>query len=408
MVCAGDRPRHVLRAHGLVDPDGVLAGETVQVPGQERIEREVAAVLLADDDDQRRAVEARGRERRDRVAEPRRRVQQRQRRRAAGDRVAGRHADRRALVQGQHKAQVLGQAGQEGHFRRAGVGEDRRQLKAPQQIERRGAHGVLSGHGATLLQNVWRFVFPYHGGMSTLRGRPGGQLVHSALGASEQIATQIRVWLEEQQLQSGERIGTEQELADEFGVSRPTMREALRLLSAAHLIRVGRGRTGGIFVARTPSEGMSRNLSESIGLMLAAQTISMTELLDARLSLEVPIAGRAAVNADDAIVACLEEAIDAATGHQPGTEPFNTADSRFHQILAEASGNDLLRALTGWILEVLQPSLVITISDRVDPEAILAQHRAILRAVRRRQRLAAERAMQAHIEYLAQILDEGE
>ena len=186
------------------------------------------------------------------------------------------------------------------------------------------------------------------------------------------------------------------------------MREALRLLSAAHLIRVGRGRTGGIFVARTPSEGMSRNLSESIALMLAAQTISMTELLDARLSLEVPIAGRAAVNADEGVVARLEEAIEAATGHQPGTEPFNTADSRFHQILAEASGNDLLHALTGWILEVLQPTLVVTISDRVDAEAILAQHRAILRAVRRRQRLAAERAMQAHIEYLVQILHEGE
>ena len=244
--------------------------------------------------------------------------------------------------------------------------------------------------------------------MSTVRGRPGGQLLHSSTGASEQIAAQIRVWLEQQQLQTGERIGTEQELADEFGVSRPTMREALRLLSAAHLIRVGRGRTGGIFVARTPSEGMSRNLSESIALMLAAQTISMAELLDARLSLEVPIAGRAAVNADEAVVARLEEAIEAATGHQPGTEPFNTADSRFHQILAEASGNELLHALTGWILEVLQPTLVATISARVDAEAILAQHRAILRAVRRRQRLAAERAMQAHIEYLVQILDEGE
>src|SRR5215203_1592851 len=175
--------------------------------------------------------------------------------------------------------------------------------------------------------------------MSTVRARPGGQLVHSAVGASEQIAAQIRIWLEEQQLKAGERIGTEQELADEFGVSRPTMREALRLLSAAHLIRVGRGRSGGIFVARTPSEGMSRNLSESIALMLAAQSISMAELLDARLSLEVPIAGRAAVNANDDVVARLEQAIADAEGHKPGTDPFNTADGRFHAILAEASGN---------------------------------------------------------------------
>src|SRR4051794_13656872 len=164
-------------------------------------------------------------------------------------------------------------------------------------------------------------------------------------GASEQIALQIRQYLETQDLVPGDRIGTEAELADEFGVSRPTLREALRLLSASHLIRVGRGRMGGVFVARTPSEGMSRNVSESIALMLAAQSISMEELLDARLSLEVPIAGRAAVNADDTVAVRLEEAIDAAAGHRPGTEPFNAADSRFHQILAEAAGNDLLRAL---------------------------------------------------------------
>ena len=233
---------------------------------------------------------------------------------------------------------------------------------------------------------------------------PRPEYHRSTTGASEEIAALIRRWLEEQRLQPGERIGTEQEMADEFGVSRPTLREALRLLSASHLIRVGRGRTGGIFVASTPSEGMSRNVSESIALMLAAQSISMEELLDARLSLEVPIAGRAAVNADDEVADRLEAAIEAAVGHQPGTPPFNAADTRFHQILAEAAGNDLLRALTGWILEVLQPTLVAHISLGVDPDAIIAQHRAILRAVRRNQRSAAEKAMQAHIEYLIGVL----
>ena len=57
---------------------------------------------------------------------------------------------------------------------------------------------------------------------------------------------------------------------------------------------------------------------------------------------------------------------------------------------------------------MLQPSLIVTISPRVDAEAILAKHRSVARAVRRRQRLAAEKAMAAHIEYLIQILDEGE
>jgi DNA-binding FadR family transcriptional regulator len=242
--------------------------------------------------------------------------------------------------------------------------------------------------------------------MATARERPGGQFQPPSPGASEQIARQIRRYLEEQHLSPGDRLGTEQELADEFGVSRPTLREALRLLSASQLIRVGRGRAGGIFVARTPNEGMSANLSESIALMLAAESVSMHELLDARLSLEVPLAGRAAANADDDVVARLEEAVAAAVGHQPGTPPFNEADTRFHQILAEAAGNQVLRGLTGWILEVLQPSLISHISATVDAEAVLEQHRAILRAVRRRQRGAAERAMHAHIMYLTGLLDE--
>ena len=102
----------------------------------------------------------------------------------------------------------------------------------------------------------------------------------------------------------------------------------------------------------------------------------------------------------------LEQAIEDAVGQRPGTEPFNAADTRFHQMLADAAGNDLLRALTGWILEVLQPKLVAHISVNVDAETILDQHRAILRAVRRHQRPAAERAMQAHIEYLVAVLHE--
>jgi GntR family transcriptional repressor for pyruvate dehydrogenase complex len=240
--------------------------------------------------------------------------------------------------------------------------------------------------------------------MATARPRPGGHFHPPSPGASEQIAWQIRRYLEEQHLQPGDRLGTEQELADEFGVSRPTLREALRLLSASQLIRVGRGRSGGIFVARTPREGMSHNLSESIALMLAADTITMDELLDARLSLEVPLAGRAAADATDETIARLEAAVEAAVGHKPGTEPFNAADTEFHQILAEAAGNVLLRGLTGWILEVLQPSLIVHISGDVDPDAILDQHRAILRAVRRRQRGAAEKAMRAHILYLTEIL----
>src|SRR3954468_6111143 len=240
--------------------------------------------------------------------------------------------------------------------------------------------------------------------MSSASELPQPRFAPASVDASHQIALEIRRYLEREGLQPGDRIGTEQELAAEFGVSRPTLREGLRLLASSHLIRVGRGRAGGIFVARTPNEGMSRNVSESIAMMLATESVSLHQLLDARLFPEVRLAGRAARTAGADAAARLQEAINDAEENAPGTEPFNSADARFHRILAEAAGNPLLQAFTGWILEILQPNLVTHISGAVKGEDIMRQHREIQRAVRRRQPAAAERGSHAHIEYLQTVL----
>src|SRR6201990_3340533 len=109
---------------------------------------------------------------------------------------------------------------------------------------------------------------------------PGDRFPRARADASEQIALEIRRYLERRDLQPGDRIGTEQELAAEFGVSRPTLREGLRLLASSHLIRVGRGRSGGIFVARTPNEGISRHVTQAISMMLVTELVSRGVLVD--------------------------------------------------------------------------------------------------------------------------------
>jgi len=223
-------------------------------------------------------------------------------------------------------------------------------------------------------------------------------------GASEQVALEIRRYLEAKGLEPGDRIGTEQELATEFGVSRPTLREALRLLASSHLVRARQGPGGGIFVASTPNQGMGRNVSESIATMLATESVTLPELLEARLFLEVPLAGLAARNVDERTIRELEAAVAEAEGHPPGTEPFNRADARFHHLIAGAAGNDLLVAFTSWILEVLQPSLVARIGRAVVGPEIIRQHREILQAVRRGRPSAAERAMRLHIGYLSDVV----
>jgi GntR family transcriptional regulator, transcriptional repressor for pyruvate dehydrogenase complex len=213
---------------------------------------------------------------------------------------------------------------------------------------------------------------------------PRFEAVHA--DASEQIAREIRMYIERESLRPGDRIGTEHELAREFGVSRPTLREGLRRLAGAHLIRVQKGRAGGVFVDNTPNVGIGRHVSESIAAMLESKSVTLCELLEARMFLEVPLAGLAAENADD------------------GTLVFRLADARFHRAIAATAGNDLLLTFTSWILDVLQPSLIEHLGGALDVERIICQHQAIMRAVRRHQRTAAERAMRQHIEYMMEVL----
>jgi GntR family transcriptional repressor for pyruvate dehydrogenase complex len=220
--------------------------------------------------------------------------------------------------------------------------------------------------------------------------------------SSEQIAKEIRRYVAQQELRPDDRLGTESELAHEFGVSRPTLREALRLLASSHLVRATRGPGGGVFVASTQSEGMSRNLSESIAAMLETDSVSLRELVEARIQLEVPLAGLAAQNATEEtaieLAAAIAEAED--SRDRPASDEFRLADARFHRVIASTARNELLRAFTSWTLDVLQPLLVARVGGTIDGEAILRQHRAIMRAIRRRQPAAAQRAMRRHLEYI--------
>lgn len=228
--------------------------------------------------------------------------------------------------------------------------------------------------------------------------------------SSEQIAKEIRRYIASQGLGPDDRLGTENELASEFGVSRPTLREALRLLASTHLIRATRGPGGGVFVASTENEGIGLNLSESIATMLESESVSLIELVEARIHLEVPLAGLAAQNATEETAAELEAAIAEAKSSRdrPASDEFRLADARFHREIARTAGNELLRAFTSWTLDVLQPLLVARVGETVDGGAILRQHRAIMRAIRGGQPAAAQRAMRRHLEYVLERTREVE
>ena len=241
--------------------------------------------------------------------------------------------------------------------------------------------------------------------MSAQRQRAGkGPARGNIRGASEQVAVQIQHYMQTEGLAPGDFLGREEDLAGEFGVSRPTLREALKLLASGNLIRATKGPGGGIFVAHTAEQGMSRSLSDAISMMLETGAVTLDELLDARVLLEVPLAGLAAYQPDEETLSQLRESLEAAAADPDDIEVMAAADATIHTTIAAAAGNRMVQALTNWIFEVLQPSLIEVLQPAIVHSAVLEQHEALVAAIEKGDPARAERAMKDHLLYLRDVL----
>jgi GntR family transcriptional regulator, transcriptional repressor for pyruvate dehydrogenase complex len=233
----------------------------------------------------------------------------------------------------------------------------------------------------------------------------GGAETAPPPSTSHAVAERIRSFVAGARLQPGDRLGREEDLAREFGVSRPTLREALRLLSSEHLVRASKGPGGGIFVAATPEEGIGLSVSATVATMLEARSIGLDELLETRMLLEIPLAGLAAARAserDVVVLRALVEEVNAAASDHAATIQV---DARLHHLIAQIADNRLAGALAGWIVDVLQPRLAAVIEPAVVVSVIADQHRDLLEAIVRGDPVAAERAMREHLIYLRDVAD---
>ncbi len=221
---------------------------------------------------------------------------------------------------------------------------------------------------------------------------------------SEVVAERIRVYMLTGGLRPGDRLGREEDLARSFGVSRPTLREALRLLSSEHLIRASKGPGGGIFVAATPEEGIGLSVSATVATMLDAHSIEIDELLETRMLLEIPLAGLAAQHAAAEDLVALESLVNDVEAAASDPEQIGEIDARIHRLVAQIADNRLAAALTGWIVDVLQPRLRPLIAPAVVETVIVDQHRELLRAIVSGDPTAAERAMREHLVYLRDLV----
>lgn len=220
-----------------------------------------------------------------------------------------------------------------------------------------------------------------------------------AAKAYEFVAARLREQILDGALPRGTRLPNEIVLAGEFGVSRATVREALRLLTAQDLIRTAKGASGGSYVTVPSAEHVSESLRSGLGLMTAAEDVTLEELLEVRELLEVPAAKLAAQRRGDEHVERLRAAIPS----QPlrlGTQEQFAYNADFHSIVIEASRNTLLSIAAQPVFAVLQTHLARSRLGRTFHRAINDDHREIAAAIESGEERVAGECMYEHLEFL--------
>lgn len=199
--------------------------------------------------------------------------------------------------------------------------------------------------------------------------------------------------------ESGMLLPPEHELCDRVGVSRSTLRMALRTLEARGLVETKHG-IGAVVTNRT-----SETLADSIDLMLRRGGGTRRDVFEIRLMLECLAASLGARRAEAKHIAAIETSISAMAG---GTtiQTHISADLDFHIAVAESSGNEVLVAFVRAVRQQLLETIAATFARDGGVPTRIDDHTAILLAIQARDPPGAEAAMRRHLERTVLLLED--
>ncbi|MGO2052165.1 FadR/GntR family transcriptional regulator [Glutamicibacter sp. 287] len=224
----------------------------------------------------------------------------------------------------------------------------------------------------------------------------------------ERVVQQIEEAILSKEIEPGQHLPSERELMVQFSVSRPTVREALRVLQSQGLIASRPGsRSGPIVLPVSPD-----NLGRSFANMARIASLSLSELVQFRIVLESSACQLAAVMHNAEQLAAMRDAIERMEVEAgTGSDSFNRADLDFHAAVWEASGNALLRicgeAVSGAILNVMNEQMSHSDNERREMKKVVALDRAIFEAIAAGEPAAAGNAAKTAISsYFNHSLDE--
>ena len=225
----------------------------------------------------------------------------------------------------------------------------------------------------------------------------------------QRVADELRALIVSGELADGESLGREPDLVERFGVSRPSLREALRILEAEGLITVERGVRGGV-VAHEPDQRMT---ARTAAMVLRSRNVSLADVFEARTLLEPAAARKIAAmpaRARRAVVAELTALIDAEEEAIKDPEAFALANAEFHERLVALAGNQTMTILVEMLNEIVTRA-VTAVSQADEVMGTLATRQRGIRSQRRLVRLleegvpaAAEEHWRAHMTVVAKVM----
>lgn len=190
----------------------------------------------------------------------------------------------------------------------------------------------------------------------------------------QQIADELRSLIVSGELADGASLGREPDLVERFGVSRPSLREALRILETEGLIRVVRGLHGGV-VVQSPDHRMT---ARTAALILQARNVSLADVFEARSMVE-PLAAKviASSRARKSAAAELRGLIKEEQAALEDPEEFGQANARFHERLVALANNQTLRILTEMLNEIVVRAVTAVSRDKDGGGSIATRRRGI-------------------------------
>lgn len=215
-------------------------------------------------------------------------------------------------------------------------------------------------------------------------------------GLTDRLVARILGLVTAGNLKPGDQLPAERKLAETFNVSRPTLREAMRALAVLGVVEVRHG--GGVFVSQLEASDLLGPLT----FFLTLRATEVDKLYEARRLIEGEIAAMAAARGGEAGAGELEATIALQEEAKDDPARYRDHDAAFHRRLGELGQNEFL-ARTAQSLNVLGEEFRKAASETPNViSASIADHRAIVAAIRRRDAAGAREAMATHMDHVLQ------